>query len=178
VSLVLCRHAATNPNLAFRFLSTTDEPLGERGVEQCERLREALRAFTFAECLVSPMQRCLQTRELVAPDVPFAIEPALREVNFGQWEGKTLDELEAQSPHVVVQRRNDPLRFRPPGGETIEEAGARMRPLAERLRRSRDILVIGHRVTLGTLERLLRDLPLDSQEVAGLQPAEFRVVRE
>jgi broad specificity phosphatase PhoE len=174
VSLVLCRHAATNPNLSLRFLSTTDEPLGERGRQQCEELRDALATFRFERCLVSPMQRCLQTRELVVSTVPFEIEPALCEVDFGEWEGQTLDEVEAE---LVAQRKRDPVRFRPPGGESIEEAAARMRPLASRLKGVRDMLVIGHRVTLGTLERLLRDLPLESQHIAGLQPAEFRVVR-
>jgi broad specificity phosphatase PhoE len=175
VSLVLCRHAATNPNLSLRFLSITDEPLGERGREQCEQLRDALHAYEFDCCIVSPMRRCLQTRELVAPSVPFDVEPALREVHFGDWEGRTLDELDEE---LVEQRRRDPVGFRPPGGESIEEAAARLRPLVERLKRARRTLVIGHRVTLGTLERLLRDLPLDSQHVAGLQPAEFRIVRE
>ena len=50
-------------------------------------------------------------------------------------------------------------------------------PLAEGLRSQHALLVIGHRISLGILERLLRDLPLDSKDVAGLQPAEFRIVR-
>jgi hypothetical protein len=52
-----------------------------------------------------------------------------------------------------------------------------MQALADRLRGEEATLVIGHRVALGILERLLRDLPLDSQDVDGLQPAEFRIVR-
>jgi broad specificity phosphatase PhoE len=101
----------------------------------------------------------------------------LREVDFGAWEGETLEWAETNAPELLARRRRDPVRFRPPQGESIEEAALRMQTLADRLRGEEATLVIGHRVTLGILERLMRDLPLDSQEVAALQPAEFRIVR-
>lgn len=123
------------------------------------------------------MRRAQETRELVAPGLPFTVEPLLREVHFGNWEGKTLEWVELHEPQLFEQRRVDPVTFRFPGGESIEEAATRVRPIAERLAGARATLVIGHRVTLGALERLLRGLPLDSQLVEGLQPAEFRVVR-
>jgi alpha-ribazole phosphatase len=145
---------------------------------QCEGLREALARFEFRRALVSPMLRCLQTRELVASDVPLEIEPALREVDFGDWEGKTLEWAELHAPELLAQRRRDPVRFRPPGGESLEDAAVRLRALAEKMRDENGTLVIGHRVTLGILERLLRGLPLDSQLVKPLEPGEFRVVRE
>ena len=123
------------------------------------------------------MRRAQETRELVAPDLPFSVEPSLREVHFGEWEGKTQEWVQEHEPELFERRRRDPVSFRFPGGESIEDAATRVRPIAERLANARATLVIGHRVTLGALERLLRGLPLDSQVVEGLQPAEFRVVR-
>jgi alpha-ribazole phosphatase len=162
----------------MRFLSTTDAPLGAEGRVQCEPLREALREMSFDRCVTSPMRRCLETRALVAPEVPFTIEPALREVDFGAWEGRTLDWVERSQPQLLAQRRADPVHFRPPDGETIEEAAARLRPLADRLHdEDGTTLIIGHRIALAILERLVRELPLESQAVVGLQPAEFRIVR-
>jgi alpha-ribazole phosphatase len=176
-NVVLCRHASTESNVAQRFLSTSDPPLSAQGRAQCERLREALEAFTFERCLVSPMRRCLETREMVAPGVPFAIERALREVAFGSWEGKTLEWLELHEPGRFAQRQRDPVRFRPPGGENFEDAAGRLRSLADTLHADGDTLVIGHRISLGILERLLRDLPLASPSVIPLEPGEFRTVR-
>lgn len=122
------------------------------------------------------MRRCLETREIAAPALPFQIDDALREVDFGSWEGQSLDWLETTVPDLLARRRHDPVSFRPPGGESIEDAAVRVRPLARRLQSETGTLIIGHRVTLGILERLLRDLPLDSQFVAPLEPAEFRIV--
>ncbi len=123
------------------------------------------------------MRRCLETRERAAPSLPFAVEPALCEVNFGSWEGRTLEWVERRAPELLAQRRADPVHFRPPGGESFEDAAERLRALAYALRNDGNTLVVGHRVTLGILERLIRDLPLDSAIVAGLQPSEFRIVR-
>jgi broad specificity phosphatase PhoE len=173
---VLLRHGATEANLAKCFLSSSNPSLGERGKLQCASVRDALAAFRFERCLVSPLQRCLQTRELVVPQIPYEIEPALREVDFGGWEGKTLEWAERNAPELLAQRRRDPVRFRPPGGESIEDAALRLRPLAEQLRDRERTLVVAHRLSLGILERLLRGLPLGSKHVVQLEPAEFRIV--
>jgi broad specificity phosphatase PhoE len=175
--IVLCRHAATEQNVAKRFLSISDPPLSAQGRAQCELLREALASFEFRRCLVSPMRRCLETRQIVAPALPFAIESPLREVAFGSWEGKTLEWLELHEPEALAHRRHDPVRFRPPGGESFEDAAMRLRSLAQNMRGGPATLVIGHRISLGILERLLRDLPLESTDVTPLEPAEFRIVR-
>ncbi len=122
------------------------------------------------------MRRCLETREILAPQPPFEIDAALREIDFGTWEGETLEWLQANDPSGLAQRRRDPVHFRPPQGESFSDVARRLRPVVETLRRPLRWLVVGHRGTLGVLERLLRDLPLESQAVKGLEPAQFRLV--
>lgn len=174
--IVLCRHGETERNAAGHFLSSDDPPLNARGRSQCEALRGNLQAFSFERCFVSPMRRCLEAREIVAPELPFEIEDALREVRFGEWEGKSLEWLEQHAAEQLAARRRDPVSFRPPGGESFEEIAPRLKPLAQRLRDCNEALVIGHRGTLGVLERLLRGLPLRSQAVRPLEPSELRLL--
>ncbi|MBV9232463.1 MAG: histidine phosphatase family protein [Candidatus Eremiobacteraeota bacterium] len=174
--IVLCRHGATENNALGQFLSHTDPPLSEGGRRQCENLRDDFRRFGFTRCYVSPMRRCRETREIAAPEVPFTVEPALREMSFGEWEGKTLDWLEAHAPEHVVARRRDPVAFRPPGGESFDDVARRLRTLLDVLRSGGPTLVIAHRGTLAVLERLLRGLPLRSQRVDSLEPGAFHVV--
>jgi broad specificity phosphatase PhoE len=174
--IVLCRHAATEHNLSKRFLSTTDLPLGSHGRDQCAQLAAALRRFHFDRCLVSPMLRCLETRALIAPQIAFAVVPALREVDFGTWEGHTQQWAEEHAPELLAARRKDPVHFRPPGGESIADAAERLRPLATSLGHDESTLIVSHRLTLGIFERLIRGLPLDSKSVEPLETAQFRVV--
>lgn len=172
--IVLCRHGATDHNLAGRFLSRSDPPLGIRGREQCEKLARELAGFSFERCISSPMLRCLQTREIVVPATPFRVDDALREIDFGAWEGKTLEWVEQHAPDELERRRQDPARFRPPEGENFMDVAERLQDLAAELQRSSGVLVVAHRGTLGVLERLLRGLPIDSRAVTPLEPAEFR----
>jgi len=122
------------------------------------------------------MRRCLETREIAAPQLPFEIESALREVDFGTWEGQTLEWAQANDPSGLVQRRHDPVHFRPPQGESFADVARRLQPVVAKLRQPLRWLVVGHRGTLSVLERLLRGLPLGSQTVKSLEPAQFRIV--
>jgi alpha-ribazole phosphatase len=174
--IVLCRHGATDANVAGAFLSNDDPPLNAIGRAQCARARDALTGVEFQTAFCSPMLRCVQTVEIVAPRVPRRVLDALREVDFGQWEGRTLQWLLEHDPAGVARRRGDPVRFRPPGGESFSDASERLLEVAAALRSEASALVVGHRGTLGVLERLLRDVPLDSREVIPLEPGEFRIV--
>jgi probable phosphoglycerate mutase len=176
-AIVLCRHGATESNSAGRFLSTADPPLSALGRAQCEAMRDRLAGIRLARAVVSPMRRCLETREIIAPQLPFRTDPDLREIDFGAWEGKTLEWLEQHDAPGLGQRRRDPVRFRPAGGESFEDVAARLPALVDSLRHGPDTLVIAHRGTLGVLERLLRLLPLDSRSVEPLEPAELRVLQ-
>jgi probable phosphoglycerate mutase len=175
-AIVLCRHGVTESNIAGRFLSRTDVPLSTLGRLQCRQLQTELQRFEIERCLVSPMRRCLETREIVAPQAPFEVESALREVDFGTWEGETLEWLQAHDPSGLAQRRQDPVHFRPPQGESFTDVAQRLRPIVEKLSQPVSWLVVAHRGTLSVLERLLRRLPLESQAVRSLEPAEYRVV--
>ena len=147
----------------MRFLSTTDAPLGAQ--RSTHRPDGCAKRCSSSPSSAASSARCgaaWRHARSPSPDLPFEIEPALREVDFGEWEGQTLEWVEEHAPELLAQRRRDPVHFRPPDGESIEDASARLRPLAQGLQTGDATLVIGHRVSLGILERLLRDLPLDS----------------
>ncbi len=123
------------------------------------------------------MRRCLESREIVAPATPYETLDALREIDFGAWEGKTLAWLESNDGAALERRRREPVTFRPPQGESFADVAVRLKDLAEKLATCEGVLVIGHRGTLSVLERLLRGLPLESQAVKPLETGEFRVLR-
>ncbi|MEO6836494.1 MAG: histidine phosphatase family protein [Candidatus Tumulicola sp.] len=176
--IVLCRHGSTDANIAGAFLSKGDPPLNALGRSQSERARIALREMAFGVAFTSPMRRCVETLALVAPHVEFRCEDALREVDFGEWEGRTLEWLEMHDPEGVARRRRDPVTFRPARGESFLDVSRRLQPFATAVRAQarKSILLVGHRGTLGVLERMLRNIPLDSREPAPLEPGEYHIV--
>ncbi len=116
--LFLIRHGATPGNLKNRYIGVTDEPLSGEGIRQCEKLAELIsREREFPEILfVSPMKRALQTAEIVFPTLPKQILPDLREMNFGDFEGRNADEMaeDAAYRRWVDSGCEDPV----PGGES------------------------------------------------------------
>jgi broad specificity phosphatase PhoE len=175
--IVLCRHGETGANAGGRFLSAEDAPLNDAGRAACARARDELAGIAFAVCRCSPMLRCTQSRAILAPQVPFELCEDLREVNFGRWDGKTLEWLRANDPEGLALRQRDPAHFQPPGGESFAAAAQRLRPLASRLAADgRTTLVVSHRGTLGVLERLLRGLPVDDPGVVPLEPGDYRII--
>lgn len=176
--IVLARHGVTDYNAQGRFLGSTDLPLNDEGRHQCEALAEALRGYRFTRCFLSPMRRCIETSEILVPNLECIVEPPLREIDFGRWESRTREWIERNDPKGLAERGRDPVHFRPEGGESFVDVALRLQPFAQRLLgEPGDVLIVAHRGSLGVLERLLRGMPLESQAVIPLEPAQFREVR-
>ena len=113
----MIRHGLTEANLEGRYIGTTDLPLCEQGRASLEQLYKSCDYPEVDRVYTSPLKRAVQTAEILYPDS--LIEPVnkLRELDFGDFEGKTASELE-----------HDPA-FRawisspggcPPHGETVQ----------------------------------------------------------
>ena len=93
MQLLLIRHSITAGNLEHRYIGCrTDEPLCEAGIALAQQKSvEFRRSFPAPELvLVSPMQRCRQTAEILFPHVSQKIVLGLQECDFGAFEGKKL----------------------------------------------------------------------------------------
>lgn len=112
--LVLLRHASTAATRSFAF--PADESLDERGWAAATELLGLLPAK--GEVVSSPAARCRETA--AAAGITPALEPALRECDFGSWTGRTLAELNATQPDAVAAWMSEPTA-RAHGGETQAE---------------------------------------------------------
>lgn len=75
----------------------------------------------------SPLSRCVQTAALLgAPDAWH--EPRIIEMDWGEWEGRTLAELREELGDAMAQNEARGLDFRPPGGESPRAVIERIKP--------------------------------------------------
>ena len=121
--LLLIRHGETKWNEERRFQGNTDVPLNEKGIQQAKALRERLAKFKFDACYTSDLSRAKDTAALIAEphSLPLQECAALREVNFGAWEGLTGAQINEDYEDSLKKWRRNPRFVRPPGGETLEE---------------------------------------------------------
>lgn len=114
-ALILLRHpsVAAPPGTCY---GRTDPPLAASAAEE---IAAALRALPPGRAVVaSPAGRCRQLAEAIAAswDVPLQIDPRLRELDFGDWEGRPWAEIDrAESDPWAA----DPEHRAPPGGESF-----------------------------------------------------------
>ncbi len=95
----LFRHAKTEGNYAKRYIGLTDEPLHPEGIRMLEAKISPGYYPHIERVYSSPMQRCRQTAELIYPSVPLTVVPGFAEYNFGEYEGKTYEELKNQEDY-------------------------------------------------------------------------------
>ncbi len=134
-NLLLIRHGQTADGPAPRCHGWTDLPLSEEGVQQIERLAQHLRERRLDALYASDLIRSRHTAEIIARgrDLRPAIQPELREINFGDLEGCLVDELPLRFPATVAAWRANPAACRFPNGENFQEVKQRVLPAVERL---------------------------------------------
>lgn len=91
ISIVFIRHGATEGNIQKKYIGRTDEPLCDLGISQAHGLRE--HKFPSEHIFVSPMQRAIQTAEIVFPSCEYIVIDDFKETDFGIFEGKSASEL-------------------------------------------------------------------------------------
>ncbi|MFY9114446.1 MAG: histidine phosphatase family protein, partial [Dethiobacteria bacterium] len=90
MEVILLRHGKTAGNLAGRYIGRTDEPLCEAA---CRHLRESDPFTVASHVLVSPLQRAVETARLLFPEAELTVCQDLREMDFGDFEGRTAEEM-------------------------------------------------------------------------------------
>ena len=177
--LIFVRHGETPYNAENRLQGQRDIPLGPRGRDQAHAVGRTLRARIGAEIdrleaaeafIASPLARTRETMEIVRGAMGLAparyrVDPRLKELTFGDWEGLTWPEAKARDSKGVAARRADKWNFVPPHGESYAMLAVRIRAWLDTL--TAEAFVVSHGGVARALMTLTAGLP---SEVAASAP--------
>ncbi len=157
--LVVVRHGVTDWNREGRWQGRLDPPLSADGLREAQLVAARLAAdrdLRPARIISSTLSRASQTAAVVADATGLSVEPEprLMEIGAGEWEGHTHAELEEIDGDRYRAWRDAETEVRPPGGEPLDDAIARIRELVGELGRSAGpwpILLVSH----GGIRRIL-----------------------
>ena len=136
----LVRHGETAWSLSRQLTGRADIPLTPRGEEAARGLAGLLRGRSFAQVLVSPLQRARQTADLAGVGAQAQIDADLSEWDYGEYEGKRTAEVEAERPGWNLFEHGCP------GGESLQDIDVRAGRVVDRIRSlDKDVLVVAHR---------------------------------
>jgi alpha-ribazole phosphatase/probable phosphoglycerate mutase len=125
-TILLIRHGETD--MAGRFCGHSDPELNPAGERQVVRLAEEVAILGIERVYSSDLRRASQTATAVAQRIGIGVDylPALREIDFGLWEGLLWREIEELFPEEADRWiREFPLQSAP-GGEAYSDFTARV----------------------------------------------------
>lgn len=137
--LLLIRHGESAPardGITFPLVDGQSDPnLAPEGMEHAERLARRLRAEHLDGIYVTPLRRTAQTAAPLAGELNItpAMEPDLREIYLGQWEGGLLRKHVAERHPIALRMRAEQRWDVIPGAESMEALTARVRDAVTRI---------------------------------------------
>jgi broad specificity phosphatase PhoE/ribonuclease HI len=150
--LILLRHGETQHTADQKFSGPggrEDPGLLPAGVDQARRAARALAEMGGVDVLLSsPLRRALETAEVVAAslELPVEIDDGFQECAFGDWDGHTLAEVEAEWPEEIAAWLAS-RTARPPGGESVTDVQKRVEAALASTRgryEGKTVLVVSH----------------------------------
>ncbi|AKK03601.1 bifunctional RNase H/acid phosphatase [Corynebacterium epidermidicanis] len=162
--LILLRHGETAMSVAKQYSGSSDPELSENGRAQAEATATRLASHGGIDLIVaSPARRAQQTAQAVADKIGLPVETIedLRELDFGDWEGKTFGQVQQQDPEFYREWLAD-TKLAVPGGESVQQVMRRTKKVVDALEkqhRGKNILVVSHVTPIKSILKLALGAP-------------------
>ena len=177
----LMRHG--EPLGGKKYRGQIDDPLSELGWQQ---MRNTVADHKPWDAIVSSsLRRCSEFAEEVSQrhTIPMQTDTRLVEIGFGEWEGRTAEELMQEDAERLLRFWSDPMNNTPPGAETLQEFEARVIAAWDELLvnyANKHVLLVGHAGMIRMILRHILDMPLDRMfrlrvALAGISRIEVEV---
>jgi broad specificity phosphatase PhoE len=152
----LVRHGTTEWNKEEIFRGRVDCKLNETGLAEARAMEEFLRHVRIDSVYSSPLSRALDTARAVAVPRGLTVipDPAFIDMDYGQWQGLPLKEVEEKYPDLYRLWRERPQEVNFPGGENLARVRARSWDGLGRVVKQNPgqiIMIVSHRVVTKVL---------------------------
>jgi alpha-ribazole phosphatase/probable phosphoglycerate mutase len=164
-SILLIRHAQSE--FTGRFCGSSDPPLSPVGVAEAQALAMRLRTTPISQIYCSPLRRALMTAEAIAAtrEVPPTMMDALREIDFGAWEGLTWSQIELRDRQYAQQWIDQFPNLPAPAGEPFEIFRQRVEQAFVQIQAAHDsgtVAIVAHSAVLGVIMAYASGKPFKS----------------
>ena len=163
-NLILVRHGSLDRQYDGCYIGSSDLALSAVGIREAEAIAESLRTVEISLIISSPLLRARQTLEKIAialPRVPVVHSDLLCEIDFGNWEGLTFDQISKSDPDGASRWAHPNEQFAFPGGESITDFYVRVSGIKQMLLDSPhdNFLLVSHGGVIRTLICNVLDIP-------------------
>lgn len=165
----LVRHGQTDYNLKNLFQGSSDIPLNATGREQAHHALDHVPDVAWDVVVSSPLLRARQTAQIIAEDhdIPLGpTDPRLSEIDWGEAEGRDVEEMEARYPERDFPGAEEPQDVADRGYNALES-------LEEQFS-GKNVLVVAHGTIIrflvsGIAQRALDSIPNGTLSILTLE---------
>lgn len=169
MKIYIARHGETDSNKSSRLQGQRiDDELNASGIKQAEKLASELVGEKFDVIFSSPLKRAQQTAEIIAReiDVPIIESREIMERDFGEFSGKTWEEMKAIARRDDLREVDFALEYNygPYGGESAKNVEERLVKFVDGLKKhysDKKILIIAHGGIMKMAHHIFREKKLD-----------------
>lgn len=164
--LIIVRHGQTLWNLERKYQGHSDIALTEKGLNQAKAVAERLAEEKIDAVYASDLSRAFKTAECIAAkhELTVQVEPQLREIKFGDWEGLTYEEISARWPGMLGKLWTTPDELEIPGGESFHQLKERAYAAVQKIvtaHPEQTVVIVAHGGTIGTILCAMLDIHLN-----------------
>lgn len=153
LTLYFLRHGQTECSRSNSYCGSIDPELTPDGMEMAQVFADTYASMHWKAIFSSPMRRTIATAKPLCDIVKLQPElrDGLKEINYGQWEGKSPETVSVDFHDDYIRWLADPAWYEPTGGEmAIAIASRAMQVIEEIKQRYTDgnVLVVSHKATI------------------------------
>lgn len=156
-TVYLSRHGESINNLYGKIGG--DAELSEQGWMYARALSSFIQSRNVTHIWTSELKRTKQTTDYV--DCPKLVEIGINEINAGDHDSMTYEEIAEQFPEEFAERDRDKLRYRYPNGESYLDVVARLRPVVTKMYEEDNLLIVSHQATLRCILTLIMNTKME-----------------
>lgn len=182
MNLVLVRHGETDWNKSGRFQGQCDIGLNSRGMAQAKETARAVVSYEHSAVYSSPLRRTMQVAEEISRigGSPVVGVAGFQELDLGDLDGVTGEELRSGWPEVLTAWHDDPAGMSMPNGESLaelqERAWSALVELEQAHPREEALVIVSHNFAIRTLVCKVLGAPLTNFHRMSLSLSSISVI--
>lgn len=166
MKIFITRHAQTIWNLDKRMQGCQDSPLTQKGIANAKKLGKSLENIDFDLIYCSPLKRAVDSANYIRGDknTNIILDENFKEMNYGKWEGMTVNEINEKYSLEYHNFINNPEKFTPLGGESYDSVINRVKKGLFNIIKKHEgenILIVTHTAIIKAIILIAKENPLD-----------------
>jgi broad specificity phosphatase PhoE len=153
LKLYFLRHGQTGCSRSNAFCGSVDPELTPEGLEMAKAFAAAYHSTAWTAIFSSPMGRTVATAKPLCEAIGMQLElrDGLKEINYGQWEGKAPETVSRDYHDDYIRWTADPAWYPPTEGETAIAIAYRALQVIDEIKQrfpTGNVLIVSHKATI------------------------------